>query len=374
MMRCAVAGLGIGLAHVAGYIKSPDARLVAVADSWEPRRSLVGGTFLQGSMKVLEPLFDERTKASRWSDLGVEVHEDISSLAARKDIDLVSICTPAYLHEKHALMMLESGKHIILEKPVALSLEAAGNISELAHKKGLSVAVAYEFRENPSIIALKSLIDAGEFGEIDAWSLYHTRTPFCRDKWNSWIQKREYCGGLLTEETSHWFDLLCHLSGDDISSVFCLGSASVHPDFDYEDIAFCQGTMKKGAVWQLSHALTSYDFSFAIEVHGTRRMGRLALKEGSYSSFDAGSSKHWGILSHGPVNGKPEDARIVQWSSEAGEPQNIRDNVARVVDCLSKKRQLPVRIEDAVRALSISLAARRSMEQRRLISLEPGEL
>jgi predicted dehydrogenase len=100
----------------------------------------------------------------------------------------------------------------------------------------------------------------------------------------------------------------------------------------------------------------------------------LALKEGSYSSFDAGSSKHWGILSHGPVNGKPEDARIVQWSSEAGEPQNIRDNVARVVDCLSKKRQLPVRIEDAVRALSISLAARRSMEQRRLISLEPGEL
>ncbi len=368
-MRCAVAGLGIGLAHVAGYFASPDAELVAVADPWEPRRQSLGGTFGQGSMRVLEPLFDEGQKSASWDELGIAAYADISYLAERRDIDVVSICTPAYLHEQHALLLLEAGKHIILEKPIALSLEAAENIRRAARRLGLTVAVAYEFRENPAIIALKGLVEAGEFGDISAWSLYHTRRPFRRDKWNGWIQKQENCGGLLTEETSHWFDLLCHVSGDAITSVYCLGSASIHGDFDYEDIAFCQGRMQRGAVWQLSHALTSHDFALTIEVHGTRRMARLSLKEGAYSSFDGGQSDYWGILSHGPVNGGPGDAEITRWSREAGEPESIRDNVVRVVQCLRGNRPLPVGIEDAIRALRISLAARESMNSGTVIEI-----
>ena len=74
----AVVGLGIGMAHVAGYLSSPNANLVAVADAWAERRERVGGTFDQGSMLNLKPLFDGELLSKRWEDLGIRVYDDES--------------------------------------------------------------------------------------------------------------------------------------------------------------------------------------------------------------------------------------------------------------------------------------------------------
>ena len=77
-MRCAVVGLGIGMAHVAGYLQHPEAELAAVADRLPERRACVGGTFAAGSMQVLKPLFDppevegaaEHILDRRWEEIG----------------------------------------------------------------------------------------------------------------------------------------------------------------------------------------------------------------------------------------------------------------------------------------------------------------
>lgn len=370
-MKIAVVGLGIGMAHVAGYRKSSDAELVAVADAWPPRLEKIGGTFAQGSMSVLRPLFEEALLAQRWETLGVRAYTDIQDVASDDEIELVSLCTPDYLHEEHAILLLEAGKHLILEKPVALTLDGAERIRRAAEKAGRRVAVAYEFRLNPGVAALKKLIDSGDLGRIHALSLHHFRKPFRRDKWNKWIQSESKSGGLIVEETSHWFDLIRYLSGDEIASVFTVGTDAVHPDFDYEDVAFCQGRLSGGSAWQISHALTGFDFSFTIQVHGSSGTAWLGLKEAVYSSLDNGSSSHWGVLSHAPLNSNPEDARVRVWESEAGEPETIRDNVSALAGRFVRGEAFPTTFNDGVGALKAALAARESYRSGEIVEL-PG--
>ena len=368
-MKCAVVGLGIGMAHVAGYLKSENAELTLVADAWEPRRSRVGGTFDQGSMMVLRPLFSDAQVKMRWEDLGIRVVSDVSEVADDPEIELVSLCTPDYLHEEHALRLLESGKHLILEKPVALNLEGARRISRAADAAGRRVAVAYEFRRNPGVLALKELIGSGTLGEVRAFNLQHFRRPFRRDKWNKWIQEEEKSGGLIVEETSHWFDLARYLTGSEFASVYAVGSDGVHPDFDYEDLAFCQGRFRNGAAWQISHALTGFDFSFTIQIHGSAGTAWLGLKEEAYCSLDAGSSDYHGVLSWAPLNATPRDAIVRVWDSEAGEPESIRDNVVALVECFRRGEAFPNGLEDGIEALRVSLAARESCRTGMIVTL-----
>jgi predicted dehydrogenase len=368
-VKTAVVGLGIGMAHVAAYLRSAEAELVAVADAWEPRLTHVGGTFDQGSMLVLKPLFTEQQISRRWEDIGIRACSDIQDIAEDDEIELVSLCTPDYLHQEHAVLLLEAGKHIILEKPVALTIEGSNRIREAAESSGRRVAVAYEFRLNPGAAALRELISAGTLGEVKAFSLHHFRKPFRRDKWNKWIQSESTSGGLIVEETSHWFDLARFLTAEEFATVHTVGTDAIHPDFNYEDVAFCQGRFTNGSAWQISHALTGFDFNLTIQVHGTEGTAWLGLKEGTYTSLDNGASKYWGILSHAPLNADPEDAIIRIWDSEAGEPKSIRDNVETLVNCFKTGSEFPTTLNDAVEALRVALAARESLNTGKVINL-----
>ena len=384
-MKCAVVGLGIGLAHVAGYLQNPRAELVAVADSWEPRRASVGGTFAQGSMNVLRPLFEPPHMAAgtadkSWTDLGVRAVDDARRIAEDQEIELVSLCTPDDTHEELGTMLLEAGKHLLLEKPLSLTEAGARRLIKVAAANQRRVSVGYEFRVNPAVLRLRELIETGELGEIRAFSLYHHRTPFRRDKWQNWIQKKERSGGLLIEETCHWFDLARYLGGATVApaggpaiqpgrvkecavrSVHCVGTSEIHPDFDYEDLAYVQGSYTNGAVFQISHALTGYDFSLVLQLHGTEGTAWCGLKEERYSSLDGGAGDYLGLVSHGPLNATPRDAEIERYGEGATEPFNIREYTSMTVDAMIDGTAFPAGLDDGLQSLRIALAARRSLE------------
>jgi myo-inositol 2-dehydrogenase/D-chiro-inositol 1-dehydrogenase len=373
-MRTAVIGLGIGLAHVAGYLKNPRAQLVAVADAWEPRRAKVGGTFAQGSMRVLEPLFEPPnmsagTTEKNWEALGVRAYADARDIAADPEIELVSLCTPDDTHEELGIMLLEAGKHLLLEKPLALTIEGSRRLIDAAKANNRRVSVGYEFRVNPAVRRLRELLDSGSLGEVRAFSLYHYRTPFRRDKWQSWIQLKERSGGLIIEETCHWFDLARYLTGKEVASLNCVGASDIHPDFDYEDIAYVQGSYTDGAVFQISHALTGYDFSLVMQLHGTAGTAWCGLKEERYSSLDAGASDYLGVVSHGPLNGSPAGATVETFGEEATEPSNIRECTAATVDAMIDGAPFPAELEDGLESLRIALAARRSLREGNIVKL-----
>ncbi|MFO7782232.1 MAG: Gfo/Idh/MocA family oxidoreductase, partial [Spirochaetia bacterium] len=102
-----VVGLGIGMAHCAGYLDHPHVRLHGVSDLIPERREAVGGTFAAGSFSDLRPLFDPAMLASRWEDLGIQVYADLDEVLADPAVDIVSLCTPDHLHKNNDDLMMQ---------------------------------------------------------------------------------------------------------------------------------------------------------------------------------------------------------------------------------------------------------------------------
>lgn len=327
MQKAVVIGLGIGMAHAAGYMESSRAELHGVCDLIPARTASCGGTFDAGSMLCLKPLFSEDVLGKRWESLGVRVYPTMQAVFDDPQVDIVSLCTPDYLHIEHLKAAMAAGKHILLEKPAGIRIEEADALTAEVEAYSGSIGLGYEFRLNPAILKLKELVDSGKTGEIEGFSLYHFRTPFRRDKWNSWIQKKEMSGGLVIEETCHWFDLARYITGKEVQSLHCVTSGGVHSDFDFEDIAYINGSFRDGGVLQISHALTGFDFSLQLCVHGRKQTLWCGLKEEPWSSLDGGATDYLGIVSCGRPGGAPADARVWQWGSEATEPENIRELV-----------------------------------------------
>jgi UDP-N-acetyl-2-amino-2-deoxyglucuronate dehydrogenase len=357
-MKAAVIGLGIGHGHCAGYLQSPHAELAAVCDLMPERLAKVGGTFEQGSWQDLRQLYPQELLGKSWEEIGVKTYTSLEQLLRDESIQIVSLCTPDHTHSELAVRILQSGRHLLMEKPLALSLAEAESIGRALEDSGSTLAVDYEFRLNPAIVQLRRLIEEGILGKIEAFTLYHFRRPFKRDKWQGWIQRRECSGGLIVEETSHWLDLLRFLTGGEVASLSCDTSAAIHPDFDFEDIAFIQGSLSTGGIFQISHALSGFDFSLNLTVHGSKKTVWCHLKNDPVSRLDGGQSSYCALVAWGDSNLGPEAADSRIYGLEALEPYNIRDLTMDFARRIVEGQKPAVSYKDALKALELALAAR----------------
>ncbi|MBN2552724.1 MAG: Gfo/Idh/MocA family oxidoreductase [Spirochaetales bacterium] len=371
-MKAAVVGLGIGHAHCAGYLQSPHAELAAVCDLMPGRLARVGGTFEAGSMTELRRLYPQEILARRWEEIGVRTFTSLEELLEDPGIEIVSLCTPDHTHAELAVRILRSGRHLLMEKPLALSLPQAEAVGRALSDSGSVLAVDYEFRLNPAIRQLRRLIEEGITGEVEAFTLYHFRRPFKRDKWQKWIQRRESSGGLIVEETSHWLDLLRFLTGREVASLSCRTNDRIHPDFDFEDIAFIQGSLSAGGIFQISHALSGFDFSLNLAVHGRKATAWCHLKDNPASRLDDLQSSYCALVAWGDSNRGPEAADSRVYGAEALEPQSIKDFAMDFARCIAEGRRPAAGYEDALRALELALAAREAAAAEGSVSLSAG--
>ena len=358
MIKAAVVGLGIGHAHCAGYLESPYTELAAVCDLMPERLATVGGTFESGSMTDLRQLYTPELLSRRWEDLGIKTHTSLEEVLADESIEIISLCTPDHTHAELAVRILEAGRHLLLEKPLALSLEDAGIIGGTLESAPGLFSVGYEFRLNPAVLQLRRLVAEGFVGTVEAFTLHHFRRPFKRDKWQRWIQYERCSGGLIVEETSHWLDLLRFVTAKEVADLRCNTTDRIHPDFDYEDIAFLQGSLEGGGIFQLSHALSGFDFNLAISVHGSEGTGWCHLKDRPVSRLDAAQTRYCGLVAWGRPNEPSESAESVEYGLEATEPYNIKEYTKHFAECVARGARPAVGFRDALTALELSLSAR----------------
>jgi predicted dehydrogenase len=301
VIKAAVVGLGIGHAHCAGYLESPCAELAAVCDLMPQRLARVGGTFEAGSMTDLRQLYAPELLGRRWEDLDIQTHTSLEELLAEESIEILSLCTPDDTHAELAVRILKAGKHLLLEKPLALSLEDAEIIGRTLESAPGTFSVGYEYRLNPAVLQLRRLVAGGFVGTVEAFTLHHFRRPFKRDKWQQWIQQERSSGGLIVEETSHWLDLLRFVTAKEVAALRCNTTDRIHPDFDYEDIAFIQGTLEGKGIFQLSHALSGFDFNLVISVHGSEGTPDPLLRAGGLGTPEraSGVRRNRGVWARG---------------------------------------------------------------------------
>jgi predicted dehydrogenase len=214
-MRIAVIGLGfMGSTHLRAWLNVPDAQLAAVYSADEQK--------LTGDLSQVQGNLGGSTGKLDFTN--VAKYRDIDSLLADSGIDAVDICLPTYLHAPVAINALRAGKHVLVEKPMALTGDLADSIIAEAKKSNHVLMAAQVLRFFPSYRALYDAVKSGKYGA--------TRSTFLRRRcaapfWNQWLDDASKSGGGV-------FDLLIH----DVDMCLALfGTPTAVSATGYEDLA-----------------------------------------------------------------------------------------------------------------------------------------
>lgn len=140
-------------------------------------------------------------------DRGLPPPQDVEELVARDDIDLIYIATPPFLHYSQALLALRAHKHVICEKPMALTLGQADELIQAAHHADRLLAVNLMQRYNPLADSVGRLIQSKVLGEL----LHGYFENYASDEGlppDHWFWNRDLSGGIFIEHGVHFFDLV----------------------------------------------------------------------------------------------------------------------------------------------------------------------
>ena len=220
---------GISNRHMIPYLDRPDrVRLTAVCD-------------------VVESLAQEYAKKA-----GVEaIYLDFNEMLRDADIDAVDICTGHSSHAPLAIAAAKAGKHVIVEKAMAHTLQGCRDMIEAADKAGVTLMVAQHLRYSPEARAVKRFIDEGNLGEIRA-ARTHTLGGGGGDRRpNDWMKDGKAGGGVMLVQSVHHLDLLRFYIGN-VKRVMGI-SRSIQPNFlnDADDLVAATLEFENGAVGDL---------------------------------------------------------------------------------------------------------------------------
>src|SRR5215813_6204645 len=197
-----VIGLGgASLAMIPKFVRNPNFRIAAAADI---------DAEIMGRFRKDFP--------------DAESYDDAARLCASRSVDLVYIATPNRFHGEHASMALESKKHVLIEKPMAIDIAAAEQMIATAKRNGVLLGVNVKHSFEPRVLRLREMARTGELGRlrmINSW------------RFNDWLYRPrtteelmpEFGGGILWRQGAHHFDLIRTIAGGMMRSL--RGSADI---------------------------------------------------------------------------------------------------------------------------------------------------
>jgi UDP-N-acetyl-2-amino-2-deoxyglucuronate dehydrogenase len=236
-IKFAVIGQGhIGKRHAEMIRRNPSCELVALCDTLSPEKL--------GIESVSEKFY------SNISDL----------LKSHPEVDVVNVCTPNGLHSEHALSALEYGKHVVVEKPMALSKSDCEKIIYTALHQHKTVFCVMQNRYSPPSVWLKEMMEQQVLGDIYMVQLncYWNRDDRYYKK-NGWKGTQELDGGTLFTQFSHWIDIVYWLFGD-ISNIQAKFADFNHQNTtDFEDSGLVSFDFLNGGMGCINYSTAVWD-------------------------------------------------------------------------------------------------------------------
>jgi predicted dehydrogenase len=275
--------------------------------------------------------------------LGAEVSHDWEAAIAAPGIEAVDICLPTPLHRPVAERALSLGRHVLVEKPVALSLEDADAIGAAAAANDRVLMVGHVLRYFPEVIELRRLVEAGELGAARAVSALRLSAP---PDWNEWMVDPARSGGVLVDMMIHDFDISSALLGE-ARRVFAVAAADgrhVNALVSYE---------RGDAAVEGSHAMpSSYPFTAALRVLCDGGMLEHAFVTGA--GDEVADDEAASVLNIHPADAEARrfHAAVDPWASQ----------ISHFLDCIETGAEpRDGSFAQARAALAVALAARRSI-------------
>jgi len=214
-----------------------------------------------------------------------KVYSDYRVMLQKEDIDICSICTESGYHVGIALYCLDHGKHVIVEKPMAMSISGANVMIKTAHNNKLKLAVCHQNRFNKPIQKLRQAVEEGRFGRIFAGT--------ARILWNrskeyyskaGWRGTWKLDGGCLLNQCTHNIDLLQWMIDSGIYSVYGQTGNFLHPYIQAEDYGSIIIKFNNGAIGNVEGTVNVYPTNLEetltiLGEKGTAVIGGLALNK-----------------------------------------------------------------------------------------------
>ena len=337
-LKFGIIGAGnIAPVHATAIQSIPDAELVAVADP------------------------DPKHAGAVVAQFGGKVYSDYHDLLACSDVDVVTLCVPHYLHAPITLEAAAAGKHVLCEKPMAISLTECDAMIAACKKAGVTLGVIFQGRFEPLAIQLKEAIDAGVLGRllwVSANVFWHRTDAYYKTApWRgTWAHEG---GGVLINQAVHALDLLLWLVGKPAQVTGRI--RTLNHQIEVEDCAMAQLEFENGQIGVVQATTIAIPgYPERIEIYGSK---------GSAIYHKGAGQLEWHFL-----DASKDHLEKVEASNGAAQPMDISPiahtaQFKDFADAIREKRRPKVSGEDGRISIELIEAIYRSSRQNTTIAL-----
>ena len=250
---------------------------------------LLGHNQINNASLVAVCDIDEEKAKKIGEQFNVPYYTDMDEMMQNESIDVVSVLTESGYHAKHVINLAKYGKHIVVEKPMALTLDDADAMIKACDENGCKLFVVKQNRFNVPVVKLREAMDEKRFGKLVLGTI---RVRWSRDQnyydqaW--WRGRWDMDGGVLTNQASHHVDLLEYMMGD-VESVFAKSTTAL-VNIEAEDTAIVTLKFRNGAlgIIEATTAVRPKDLEGSISIlgeTGTVEIGGFAVNKMVHWNF-----------------------------------------------------------------------------------------
>jgi predicted dehydrogenase len=279
---------------------------------------------------------------------GCAAEPDLDALLARDDVGVVTVCVPSGLHAEVGVAAAAAGKHLVVEKPIDVTLGAADRLIGAARSAGVKLTVISQHRFDPGFAELRRLIDDGALGPLllgeASTKWYRSQAYYDSGTWRgTWALD----GGSLMNQGIHYVDLLLACMGP-VAEVTAISATQTH-QIEVEDVALALLRFRSGAVGTIvSSTSVVPGFPQRLEISGTG--GTVVIEDGE-------------IVGRGPASQAPGAS-----TPDIGIASHVAQ-VADFIEAIERGREPSATAQDGRAALEVVLAVYESARERRTVRL-----
>ncbi len=324
--------LGIGIQgagwvageHIQAYMRNPYADVVAICS-----RTTEGAR-------------------AKMEETGVSsaVYDDYEEMLSDPSVDVVSICTPNDLHAREGILAAQAGKHILMEKPIALTLDELRDLQAAVRAAGVKSVVSFVLRWNPLFQTIKAQVSDGIIGRVFYAEVdyYHGVGPWYKQF--MWNVKADVGGSSLLSAGCHAVDGLRWFVEDEIVEVMAYstrGDGEPFDQFEYDPTEVLIARFADGAVGKVGSCLEcKMPYEFRIQLFGT-----------------AGTIRNNEIYAKETYPGQTDFVTVPTILPDSGDVTHhpFQAEIDHLVDCIRNDVESHASIDDATKTHEVVLAA-----------------
>ncbi|SFS06839.1 Oxidoreductase family, C-terminal alpha/beta domain [Agrococcus baldri] len=318
---------GIALSHMAALRTMTSAQLVAVCDVDASRAA-------------------EVAHAERCEGYG-----SVEALLADDAVEAVIVCTPNMTHEALGVQVLAAGKHLLMEKPLAMTPAGARAVANEAAERGLALAVGHSHRFSDQSVAIREVIDSGEIG-TPRFVRVVMNGGWIWPGWQAWVLNPALSGGHSLHNGTHLIDLASWWIGEPATSVFSVGQHATSESLEIYDYLVMELGFANGA-------------SAVCEISRGERPRSASYLELTVVGTKGVVSREWdaeGVLAW-------TDTGLTAWAADGfAERVFVRELEAFVASSRSEAEVIPP-VSAAIHAVDVAAASETSLREGRTIEI-----